>query len=111
MPERRTRMTRPFADAVGARVVSPGVIEVDRYPYVMQPAGTIQGGIVALLGELAGESVLGRPVTHLEVRFLSTVRVGPARTSTTRLHSSTARVEIHDAGRPGRLAALALAGG
>lgn len=106
-PEHRARMTRPFADQVGARLLAPGVVEVDRYPYVMQPAGTIQGGIVALLGELAGESVLGAPVTALEVRYLSTVRVGPARTTTRRLGPTTARTEVHDVGA-GRMTALVI---
>lgn len=98
IPVSRPNMNRPFAEQLGARVLAPGVVEIDRYPYVMQPYGTLQGGVVALLGELAGESVLGAPITGLEVRYLSAVRVGPARTTTTRVSPTTARVEVRDAG-------------
>jgi hypothetical protein len=85
------------------------VVELDRVPYVTQPAGTIQGGAVALLGELAAESATGAPVTDLELRYLSAIRVGPAQTASTLLTDSSVRVEIRDAARPGRLATLALA--
>ena len=101
-----TNMRAPFADQLGARVIGPGVVELDRQPYVMQPTGTIQGGAVALLGELAAESLLGAPVVDLDVRYLSTVRVGPARTSATPLDRSTARVEIRDVGNDNRLTTL-----
>jgi acyl-coenzyme A thioesterase PaaI-like protein len=102
-------MTRPFAESVGARVVEPGVVEVDRRPYVMQPWGTVQGGVIALLGELAAESLMGGAVIDLDVRYLSAVRVGPARTSATAVGGSTVRVEVRDAGSDERLAALVVA--
>jgi acyl-coenzyme A thioesterase PaaI-like protein len=104
-----TNMRSPFAEQLGARVLSPGVVELDRHPYVMQPTGTIQGGAVALMGELAGESLLGAPVVDLDVRYLSTVRVGPALTSATALDRSTARVEVHDTGNGNRLTTLMIA--
>jgi len=84
-------------------------VELDRVPYVTQPAGTIQGGAVALVGELAAESAAGAAVTDLELRYLSTIRVGPARTTSTVLTDSTVRVEIRDAAQPGRLATLVMA--
>lgn len=101
-------MDRPFADMLGARVIEPGVAELDRVPYVMQPAGTIQGGALALVGELAARSLLEAPITDLDVRYLATIRIGPARTTAMRLSDSTARVEIRDAGNPGRLASLVI---
>jgi len=42
------------------------------------------------------------------VRYLSAVRVGPARTSAVALDASTARVEIRDAGNDDRLATLVI---
>jgi acyl-coenzyme A thioesterase PaaI-like protein len=102
-------LRRPFPELVGARIVGPGVVELDRVPYVTQPAGTIQGGAVALLGELAAESATGAPVTDLELRYLSTIRIGPARTASTVLTDSSVRVEIRDAAQPGRLATLVMA--
>jgi acyl-coenzyme A thioesterase PaaI-like protein len=101
-----TTMPAPFAEQLGARVLGPGVVELDRTPYVMQPTGTIQGGAVALLGELAAESLLGTAVVDLDVRYLSTVRVGPARTSSTALDATTARVEVRDMGNANRLTTL-----
>jgi acyl-coenzyme A thioesterase PaaI-like protein len=102
-------MTRPFAEQLGTRILEPGVVEVDRLPYVMQPWGTLQGGVVALLGELAAESLVGTPVVDLEVRYLSAVRVGPARTSAMVVGHSTVRVEVHDAGSDDRIASLIIA--
>jgi acyl-coenzyme A thioesterase PaaI-like protein len=102
-------LRRPFPELVGARVVGPGVAELDRTPAVLQPAGTIQGGAVALLGEVAAESATGAPVTDIELRYLSTIRVGPARTSSTVFGGSSVRVEIRDVAQPGRLATLVLA--
>jgi acyl-coenzyme A thioesterase PaaI-like protein len=101
-----TNMDAPFAEQLGARVLRPGVVELERRPYVMQPTGTIQGGAVALLGELAAESLLGAPVVDLDVRYLSTVRVGPAITSATQLDRTTARVEVRDTGNGDRLTTL-----
>jgi acyl-coenzyme A thioesterase PaaI-like protein len=101
-------MDRPFADMLGARLIEPGVVELDRVPYVMQPAGTIQGGALALVGELAARTLLGAPITDLDVRYLATIRIGPARTTTTPVSDSTVRVEIRDAGNPGRLASLVI---
>jgi acyl-coenzyme A thioesterase PaaI-like protein len=99
-----TRFDRPFADALGARVVA----EMDRDPYVLQPAGTIQGGAVALVAELAAETLSGRVVDDLQLRFLSAVRTGPARSSARSLTPDTVRVEVRDAST-GRLTSVAVA--
>jgi acyl-coenzyme A thioesterase PaaI-like protein len=76
----------------------------------MQPAGTIQGGAVALLVELAAASLADRPVTSLQIRYLSAVRGGPARTSAHALNADTVRVEVRDAGSADRLTAVAIVG-
>lgn len=100
---------RPFADALGARVVAPGVVEMDRDPYVLQPAGTIQGGAIALVAELAAESLSGRAVDDLQIRYLSTVRAGPARSSARALTPDTVRVEVRDVGNHDRLTSVSIA--
>jgi hypothetical protein len=105
----RQALERPFPEALGAEVQAPGVVEMARVPYVQQPSGTIQGGAVALLGEVAATSLLGGRVVDLELRYLSAVRVGPAVTSTTALDATHARVEVRDAGNEGRLATVVLA--
>lgn len=102
-------MEKPFPEHVGARIIEPGVIEMDRTPFVIQQAGSIQGGAVALLGELAAETLTGLPVMDLDVRYLSAVRVGPGRATGTVLGQGLVRVEVRDRGRDDRLIALALA--
>ena len=102
-------LTRPFPDHVGARIVEPGVVEIDHRPFVLQNSGTLQGGVVALLGEYAAESLTGRPVVDLDVRYLSTVRVGPARATARAVAPDLMRVEIRDEGKAGRLAARSMA--
>jgi acyl-coenzyme A thioesterase PaaI-like protein len=102
-------LSRPILDDIGARMVAPGVVELDRVPYVMQPAGTIQGGAVALIAELAAESSVGAPVTDLEIRYLSAVRVGPACATAEVLNSGLVRVEVRDVGHADRLTAVVVA--
>lgn len=102
-------LSRPIAEALGARVLSPGVVQIERGPYVNQPSGTLQGGVVAVLAELAAESLTGVRVLELEVRYLSAVRVGPARTSAVTLDDHTVRVEARDAGNHDRLTTVVMA--
>lgn len=110
MGEMRTpgelELDEPLTDLVGIRTIRPGVVEIDHRPLVTQDSGTLQGGIVALLGEMAAETLTGLPVVELDTRYLATVRVGPARTSARRVGESGVRVEVRDVGNDGRLAAL-----
>jgi acyl-coenzyme A thioesterase PaaI-like protein len=102
-------MEQPFPEYVGARIIEPGVVDMERTPFVVQAAGSLQGGAVALLGELAAETLTGSPVIDLDVRYLSAVRVGPGRATATLLGQGLVRVEVRDRGRDDRLTALALA--
>ncbi len=102
-------LDRPLAEGLGIRVLAAGVVEVERGPYVNQPSGTLQGGVVAVLAELAAESLTGGRVVELEVRYLSAIRVGPARTSAVELDDRTVRVEIRDPGNDDRLTTLVMA--
>lgn len=106
-----SQLRAPLEDQAGCRVVAPGIAEVDRTPYVMNPAGTVQGGMVALLAELATESlpIVDGPVSELDVRYLSATRVGPARATAAVIGDRTARVELHDPGNGDRLTAVVLA--
>ena len=102
-------LTRPIMQDIGASVVAPGVAQLARVPYVLQPAGTIQGGAVGLLAELAAESFAAAPIADLELRYLATIRIGPAVATASAVSPDLVRVEVRDAGRPERLAALAMA--
>ena len=82
-------ITEPLRDAAGIRVVdaAAGVVEMDVAPNVRNPAGTLQGAMVALLAESAAEELVthrtGVPVvvTDLDIRYLAQAPVGPVRTS------------------------------
>jgi len=98
-----------FPEFVGVRHVSAGVAEVDLVPFVMQASGSLQGGIVALIGEIAAESLARSTVIDLDVRYLSAVRVGPGRATALFLGADLVRVEVRDTGSDNRLAALIFA--
>ncbi len=101
-------LDQPFADALGARVLDAGVVEAELRPYVEQSTGSMQGGVIALLAEVAAESLAGAPVLDLDLRYLSSVRAGPARAVAHALDRVTSQVEIRDTGREDRLCALAV---
>jgi len=117
MPKGRDRigdgeLDLPFAESLGVVVESPGVATVARRPYTLQPAGTIQGGVVCTLAEVAAESMLGAPIADLDVRFLAQVKVGPGRAVAERIDDRTCRVVVTDAGdasKVGRPTAYAIA--
>lgn len=103
-----TEISEPFADALGLQLIAPGVVDVERRPYNLQPAGTLQGGVVCAMAEVAAESVTQRPVTEIDVRYLSTIRVGPGRATAEALDNTRSQVTIVDAGRESsKIAAMA----
>lgn len=102
-------LTQPFLAALGVRRVGPGVAQVDRTAYTLQPAGTIQGGTISALIEAAAADQLGGPLAELDVRFLATVKEGPARAEATALDDRTARVTVIDTGNDDRKTAIAFA--
>jgi acyl-coenzyme A thioesterase PaaI-like protein len=82
----RDRLERPLRDEAGIVSIDPsaGVVELAVRPEVCNPAGTIQGAMVALVAEAATEDLLGstgRPVvvTELDIRYLGQATVGPVR--------------------------------
>ena len=68
--------------------------------------GTVQGGILATLGELAAESLWAGDEAHLvadlDIRFLNRVKVGPVRATARRVVTGrcgeVVDVTLHDAG-------------
>jgi len=84
-----TMATNPLYDRLGARTKSPGVLELDCSPYVVNSIGTITGGAQAALAELAATSVVPDQVAvDLQMHFLAQVRTGPMRTETKVLRRS-----------------------
>lgn len=83
-------LDRPLREEAGIQVVDAenGVLEVAVTPALLNPAGTLQGAMVALVAEAAAEDLVtarsGRPavVTDLDIRYLAQTRGGPIRTTT-----------------------------
>jgi acyl-coenzyme A thioesterase PaaI-like protein len=97
----------PIADHAGVTTVAPGVVDIEHRPSVGNSRGTLQGGMVALVAERACETLLaaeGVPhvVTSIDLRYLSSMRVGPVRTTAKllRAHDALAQlwVEVRDLG-------------
>jgi acyl-coenzyme A thioesterase PaaI-like protein len=84
---RGPRLTSPLREEAGIVVVDPaaGAVEIAVTPAVCNPAGTLQGAMVALAVEAATEDLVGtrleRPVvvTELDIRYLGQANVGPVR--------------------------------
>jgi uncharacterized protein (TIGR00369 family) len=105
---------RPLAqhltDRLRIRQPEAGMAELDRWPDALNLAGTLQGGAVAHLAEVAALSLCeGTPTTAaLDVRYLSATRVGPAQARAERLSDRVVRVELRDAGNADRPVAVAV---
>ncbi|HMC38387.1 MAG TPA: hotdog domain-containing protein [Acidimicrobiales bacterium] len=82
------RLSKPLREEAGIVAVDPagGVVEIAVRPEVCNPAGTLQGAMVALVAESAAEDMAGRRagrpmvVTELDIRYLAQAKVGPVRT-------------------------------
>jgi acyl-coenzyme A thioesterase PaaI-like protein len=81
-------LTHPLREEAGIRVLDPmvGSVEMPLTPVVRNPAGTLQGAMVALLAEAAAEEMVSARfdmpavVTDLDLRYLAQTGAGPVRT-------------------------------
>lgn len=111
-------LDRPLEEACGFRIVDgrAGVVELDRSPYVANSTGTLQGGVVALLADVAAAAVVGpgARTVELQYRFLAPTGDGPARTRTEIVRVDgrhrVIRVEVVDASDDDRLVGVAICG-
>jgi len=86
----QSTLTEPLREAAGIQVLDAGagVVEVDVTPELRNPAGTLQGAMVALVAEVAAEELAATRsdapmvVTELDLRYLAQAPVGPVRTRT-----------------------------
>ena len=115
----RHPLTRPLDEEVGVAVLeaSRGEVELRLRPAVLNAESTLQGALVALLveraGEVLAESRLGAParVSEMDLRYLSAARTGPVRSRAAFIGEpgdGMLRVELRDAGRDDRLTTTAL---
>lgn len=93
----------PLEDLLDARSVADG-LRVDHRPDLLNPAGILQGGVAALLAELAAQRALeglaGRDlvVSSFDVRYVTMGRVGPFDAVVEPIGTDTAVVRILDRG-------------
>ncbi len=113
------RLTRPLREEAGIDVVDAvhGVVQVEVTPELRNPAGTLQGAMVALVAEAAAEDLLAtrfhKPVvvTSLDLRYLRRTEAGPVRTRSRLLGSgidAPVQIELVDTATD-QLAALVYA--
>jgi len=108
-------LSRDYLDEVGLRILDDraGTVEIKMTDYVRNSFGAIQGGIIALLGDIAGQcaarAAIGQPLItkDLTIHYLSQGKVGPFRTRARLLRrtgdTALTRVEIVDTGANDRL--------
>lgn len=108
-------LPRRYLDEVGLQILdnTAGIVEVKMTDYVRNSFGAIQGGIVALLADVAGQcaarAATGKPLTtkDLTIHYLSQGKVGPFRTRARVLRETKdtvlTRVELVDSGANDRL--------
>jgi acyl-coenzyme A thioesterase PaaI-like protein len=117
---RPARIDVPLDVAVGVEVVdaAEGIVEVELRDELRNPAGAMQGAMVALVGEVAAETMashhLGVPhvVTDLDVRYLAMGRIGPVYSRAWFIGEpdhATMHVELRDRGNGDRLMTALLA--
>jgi uncharacterized protein (TIGR00369 family) len=111
-------LARPLLESAGVRALDAarGELELDNHDWVRNSFGTINGGMLAILieraGELASRTAAGvrLGVCDLCVHYLAQTGAGPARTHVQILRADSAhavcRVEVRDAGAGDALVAL-----
>jgi len=92
-------------------------VEIDVADDVRGPSGSVHGGLIAMLVDVAGATAItratGRPVATASttIQYLSAGRVGPIRATATVLRASdtlgVADVQVVDVGKDSRLMAAA----
>lgn len=108
-------LNEPYLQKAGLRILEKptGIVEMDLTDYVRNSFGSLQGGMVAILADQAGQAAAraatGRPMTtcDMEIHFLSQGKKGPFRTRAEVLRKTRdtvlTRVKVIDRGAADRL--------
>jgi uncharacterized protein (TIGR00369 family) len=106
---------RHYLDEVGLQILDSraGIVEIKMNDYIRNSFNAIQGGITALLVDIAGQcsarAITGQPLTtkDMSMHYLSQGKVGPFRTRAKVLRKTNdtalTRVEVFDTGVNDRL--------
>ncbi|PPJ32209.1 PaaI family thioesterase [Nocardia nova] len=109
MPAGRDRLTTPLAERLRCERVRPGVAVLPRTDEVLNAAGSVNGGLIAVAAEEAVLSLApGDSLSFLGLRYLQPAKVGPV-TATATLRGGVGRVDLRDTGADDRLATIATA--
>jgi acyl-coenzyme A thioesterase PaaI-like protein len=113
-------LRRPLRDEVGVEVVDPseGRVAVVLRPELLNLEGSMQGALVAHLAQTSAEVLAEhhhaktQVVTDLDIRYLSTAKVGPIEASASWVGTpadGTLRIRLFDRGKEGQVTAAVLA--
>jgi acyl-coenzyme A thioesterase PaaI-like protein len=107
LAERSPSLTQPYAQRANCVRTAPGVASMPHTHETGNAAGTLQGGLIALVAEEAALSLAppDSTLTSMGLRYLRPARVGPA-VATADRHGDLSRVEVRDAGSSDRLCVL-----
>jgi uncharacterized protein (TIGR00369 family) len=93
------------------------IVEMDLRPDLCGPAGSLEGGVVSTIIDVAGASAIAFQAQamvatdHMAISFLAPGRIGPIRATGTPLRvgktSGVAEVRVIDLGKDSRLMAVA----
>ncbi|MHB8329228.1 MAG: PaaI family thioesterase [Acidimicrobiales bacterium] len=123
MAQGNAEVGTPFQKSLGLHwnVIDDGsgaiAVEMDIRDDLRGPAGSLEGGVISTLADVAGASAIGFAVgmvatEHIAVTFLAPGREGPVRATGTPLrigkHDGVAEVRVVDLGNEDRLMAVAL---
>jgi len=112
-------LIQPFYDKVGLKILdkAAALVQVEMTDYVQNSFHALNGGVVALLADLAGQTAARHATrksfvtTDLAVHFLRFGEVGPFQTRTVLLRKTDetvlSLVEVVDIGAGGRLLSIA----
>ncbi|HLN15578.1 MAG TPA: PaaI family thioesterase [Acidimicrobiales bacterium] len=123
MAEGWTQGLTPFEQTLQLRFGLPDdgsdavVVLLDPRDDLRGPSGSVEGGVIATLADVAGASAAARALgsmvatAQMSISFLAPARVGPIRATGVALRAgrqdAVAEVRIEDLGKDGRLVAVA----
>ena len=116
---RYTPLESPLLETIGVQVddAASGRVEVVLRDELRNPAGALQGAMIAAIGEAAAEAMLEHHgarrtvVTDIDIRYLAMGRIGPIHSHARLLGDAPTdaiAVELYDRGRDDRIIATIL---
>jgi acyl-coenzyme A thioesterase PaaI-like protein len=110
LPRSPVLLSVPLAERAGCVRTGTGTASLPLSPDGLNSTRTMHGGLVAMVAEEAAVSLTpGSALSSLAVRYLHSVRVGPAVADARAMRDGLGLIEVRDGGGTGKLAALVTA--